>query len=848
MKAKNYIFSFLFVFFINLLKLNAINVMVEDFESYTNNTHLSNTWILTAPPSGPYPREIYTNHTYVVEGNKSLRWLYDCHGGDNYITFTFKANQDWSQYTKFVMWYKGWKGSNPPPNNSGEYITFQLKDEFGGLIHSTNTAPNKVTQLSDDWQKWEINISGWEGLDKVRKIVIFIKAVDYGGGEMFFDNFYLKYGCDPVYISNFTPTSGIPGTTVTVRGYGFGDNQGSGVVKFGGIDAVDYISWSDTNIVVKVPTDAQTGLITVQNSCGNYANTSSSFIVIDLNKKCQIGAFVDQNDDGTTQAEIDNFENLIGKNLANVMFYKNWGNGTNNNFPLQTFNLIKNNGSVPWLKWDPWLDGLGNGVSIIDNILGGYYDSYITNFAISAKNWGEPFWLDFAHEMNGNWYGWSGDKNGGASGVTKYTQMWHKVRRIFDSVGATNMAWVISYNAVSFPNQSWNTPKNYYPGDEYVDWIGIDGYNWFTNDFGVTNIVSFNEIFSNLNATIPTISSNKKVVISEMGCAEYTEKSNWIMNAFSYMMTLGTNIKAFNWFNVIKERDWRINSPSAGKAMSNAMIPDYFTSYGNPKPKKSLPYIESLIEGFETYNNTKELEKYWRVALSDPVRTLETVEVKYGTKALRWDYTCKFYGDEALFCEFKEPQDWSMVSYIGLWYKGISGNSGEYLRIELYDDNDTLIGGTTATSKLTKITTWSKWEVNISSWNGGNGLGKVKKIKLIIVAGDWKNGTIYIDHIYVKSQYSIPSPIIAEVVIPNAGQIKIYPNPSRDGKITFFSGGTKISVTVYDLNKRKIWEYSNNSNNKIEWNWYESGIGTGVYLAVISDGNNKITRLFTIIR
>ncbi|MEW6554180.1 MAG: IPT/TIG domain-containing protein [Actinomycetota bacterium] len=58
-------------------------------------------------------------------------------------------------------------------------------------------------------------------------------------------------------ITKISPASGPVGTTVTVTGAGFGATRGTSTVKFGITAVTSYVSWSNTQIVVKVP---QTGV------------------------------------------------------------------------------------------------------------------------------------------------------------------------------------------------------------------------------------------------------------------------------------------------------------------------------------------------------------------------------------------------------------------------------------------------------------------------------------------------------------------------------------------------------------------------------------------------------------
>ncbi|MFH1684403.1 MAG: glycosyl hydrolase, partial [Candidatus Margulisiibacteriota bacterium] len=204
---------------------------------------------------------------------------------------------------------------------------------------------------------------------------------------------------------------------------------------------------------------------------------------------------------------------------------------------------------------------------------------YITTFAQDAKDWGNLVYLRPAHEMNGNWYAWDGYTNGGQTdGPANYIAAWKHIHDIFTNVGATNVKFVWSPNHESIPNESWNEAVDYYPGDNYVDWIAFDGYNW-----GNGNWESFDQIFSVIYATFE--SYGKSMMIGEFASVEDGgDKAAWITDAFSKIESDYPKIKIFNWFNIQKYEsqaggivDWKVNSSTgASNAFNSAMQDSYF--------------------------------------------------------------------------------------------------------------------------------------------------------------------------------------------------------------------------------------------------------------------------------
>lgn len=172
--------------------------------------------------------------------------------------------------------------------------------------------------------------------------------------------------------------------------------------------------------------------------------------------------------------------------------------------------------------------------------------------------------------MNGNWYPWSGVK----IGRDKYTAIYRYVKGIFDEERAGNVRWVFSINAEDVPLEN-NNFLLYYPGDRYVDYVGIDGYNWGdSRDW--SRWMSFREIFEGRYSEI-TASLNKPVLISEFSSAgSGGDKAQWIREAMSDIKLM-RKIKAFVLFNMDKEEDWSF-SGMAGGELKKQFTDQYFLS------------------------------------------------------------------------------------------------------------------------------------------------------------------------------------------------------------------------------------------------------------------------------
>lgn len=218
-------------------------------------------------------------------------------------------------------------------------------------------------------------------------------------------------------------------------------------------------------------------------------------------------------------------------------------------------------GKIPLVNVEP------NDINFND-IVNGKYDSMLKRRADDAKALGKQFFVDFAAEMNGD-EGWGGHR------PAKYIAAWRHIHDIFTSRGATNVVWAWCPN--NEDDESSPPAMDYYPGDQYVDWTGIDGYNWGTSDPDF-DWQSFREVFADMYPQLAA--KGKPIIIAEMASDEVGgSKASWINNIIPTLKNNYPLIKAIVWFDVHKERHWEINSSSSTLAAYQKMAKD---PYMNP--------------------------------------------------------------------------------------------------------------------------------------------------------------------------------------------------------------------------------------------------------------------------
>jgi endoglucanase len=271
---------------------------------------------------------------------------------------------------------------------------------------------------------------------------------------------------------------------------------------------------------------------------------------------CAVGAYVNG------MENLPGFQKMIQKKLAVVLFYVHWQEP----FPLAEVEAIYSNGSIPLLTWEPWIT---HELGTLEAVSSGSYQNYVRSFLQSARDWGKPLYLRFAHEMNGNWYPWDGFHNGAAA--ERYKQAWASIYNVKEELKAENVKLVWCPNNTDQPAASWNAAAKYYPGDRFVDWIGMDGYNW-----GFASWEAFDAVFGRIYRELTAL-TKKPLMIGEFASAEQGgNKAEWIAEAFFRIKNDYPRIKLFCWFSINKERDWRIGSSAEAEAAFRKAIRDSY--------------------------------------------------------------------------------------------------------------------------------------------------------------------------------------------------------------------------------------------------------------------------------
>lgn len=179
----------------------------------------------------------------------------------------------------------------------------------------------------------------------------------------------------------------------------------------------------------------------------------------------------------------------------------------------------------------------------------GWEDNTIRALARGAKAFGHPFFFRLNNEMNSDWTNYSG--------VTVledpdiYVEVWRRFYRIFQEEGVDNVIWVFNPNDRDYPPAHWNHFMNYYPGDDYVQVIGVTGYNTGTYYKKKNNETwrEFTQIYDGISARFSPYFSEFPWMITEFASSSVGgDKAAWMERMFRHMGDY-KNIKAAVWFH-----------------------------------------------------------------------------------------------------------------------------------------------------------------------------------------------------------------------------------------------------------------------------------------------------------
>ncbi|ULE35165.1 glycoside hydrolase family 26 protein [Mycobacterium sp. IDR2000157661] len=242
----------------------------------------------------------------------------------------------------------------------------------------------------------------------------------------------------------------------------------------------------------------------------------------------------------------------------------------NDQVPIGSLAEISDAGATPILTLELWQPAAGAEQPdySLRRILAGDFDSRLDAWARTMAEWSRPVILRTSHEMNSSYYPWSIGVNGNTAAES--AQAWRHVRDLFRRAGAGNVEFMWCPDASS---ERLDDMAAAFPGEDAVDLLGLDGYNWGDGDGKSWRSAA--EIFGESLVQLRRLDPRHDILIAETASVEGprsgTDKADWIYGLFDYLATQG-RVTGLVWFQAVKERDWRFNSsPHAQEAFKQSV-------------------------------------------------------------------------------------------------------------------------------------------------------------------------------------------------------------------------------------------------------------------------------------
>lgn len=235
------------------------------------------------------------------------------------------------------------------------------------------------------------------------------------------------------------------------------------------------------------------------------------------------------------------FAGRIGKKPNLIAVYESFHDG----FAASQVRLAHNAGAMAIIRWEPF------DVPLKD-IAAGKNDDYVTKFAQAVRRLNLPIVLTFAHEMNGNWYSWGRQKTEPAD----YVAAWRHVHDVFRKQDATNVIWTWNANVINPVPRVKLQPL--YPGDAYVDWLGLDGY------YTAKGQKTFETLFEPSIRQIRAFSA-KPLLIVETGVEPRPTRPTQIKDLLTAVAT-HPDVLGVVYFNINGSGKWNIDTDTSALA------------------------------------------------------------------------------------------------------------------------------------------------------------------------------------------------------------------------------------------------------------------------------------------
>jgi hypothetical protein len=246
-----------------------------------------------------------------------------------------------------------------------------------------------------------------------------------------------------------------------------------------------------------------------------------------------------------TTAPLSAFRQQTALSPRIVLYFSGWGEQFQKGFAT----TVTDEGATPLVQLE------SENISL-QEIADGAKDNYLDSFARGVRDFGHPVILSYGHEMNGNWYHWGWKR----TPATTFVAAWRHIVQVFRDQGAKNVTWMWTVQAAADAPTLTANPAPWWPGSNYVDWVGIDGHYIYHGQ-------TFHSIFDPAIATVRRITS-KPILIAETSISKSVGQTTVIPDLFQGVASRG--LLGFVYFDKDGNHDYRLDTPTVFAAFTKA--------------------------------------------------------------------------------------------------------------------------------------------------------------------------------------------------------------------------------------------------------------------------------------
>jgi hypothetical protein len=262
----------------------------------------------------------------------------------------------------------------------------------------------------------------------------------------------------------------------------------------------------------------------------------------------------DPSEHDVTPQDVLHYETAVGAKTTWIYFSDNWFESRV--FPSEMCAWVRDLGKIPYIRLMLRSDvdqKHAEKTFTLEKIIAGQFDADLSAWAHAAHDFASPILIEWGTEPNGNWFGWNAKWNGGAErGPLRFIQAYRHIVDIMRNAGADNLQWIWHVNWYDEPETKWNRFENYFPGEDYFDWMAVSAYGPTTpttRDGSESFAFKMSEAYPRLVKLAP----GKPIIVAEFGCDlhnHHVEAASWAKAALENLLSnRWPAVIGFCWWN-----------------------------------------------------------------------------------------------------------------------------------------------------------------------------------------------------------------------------------------------------------------------------------------------------------